>query len=108
MRLGDGLREERLEDPAVRRSLRDFFQLKENWKFASSGKRLGKYHFSHSEYQIARIEYEKNWELKPSRFAKILLSLSSEFKAKTDVLEAESIIDERINKFVEAYRQVSP
>ncbi|HSR11895.1 MAG TPA: hypothetical protein VLS90_10665, partial [Thermodesulfobacteriota bacterium] len=48
-RLGDTIRQEKLRDPAVGRALRDFFQLKERWKFASTKRRLGKYHFSHSE-----------------------------------------------------------
>ena len=104
-RLGDCLREERLEDFRVRQALRNFFQLKETWKFASSKSRMGKYYFSHSEYQIARIEYEKNWKIKPSRFDKILVSLSSEFKDKKDVLEAESLIEEKIRKFTQAYEQ---
>ena len=108
MRLGDGLHEERLENPPVRAALRDFFLLKESWKFASVGKRLGKYYFSHSEYQIARIEYEKNWKLKPSRFDKILLSLSSEFKSQEDILAAESIIEVCINNFVAAYESLPP
>lgn len=106
-RLGDRLREERLEDSAVQGALLKFFQLKETWKFASVTNRLGKYYFSHSEYQIARIEYEKKWRLKPSRFDKILVSLSSEFKREQDILEAEFILEEKIIKFVEAYEEVS-
>ena len=65
-RLGDSLREERLRGERVLEALRDFFRLKESWKFASGGKRLGKYYFTQSEYRVARIEYEKNWKLKPS------------------------------------------
>ena len=107
-RLGDCLREERLQDFRVREALRDYFRLKESWKFASSKNRLGKYYFSHSEYQIARIEYEKNWKVKPSRFDKILMSLSSEFTSKEDVLEAESLIEEKIGKFTQVYERANP
>jgi hypothetical protein len=102
-RLGDSLREERLEEKKVREALREFFALKESWKFAASRKRLGKYYFSHSEYQVARIEYEKNWRIKPSRFDKILLSLESEFQTPEDVFEAESIIEGKITGFLRAY-----
>jgi hypothetical protein len=102
-RLGDRLREERLEEKKVREALREFFGLKESWKFAAGRKRLGKYYFSHSEYQLARIEYEKNWRIKPSRFDKILLSLESDFQTREDVSEAESIIEERISGFLKAY-----
>jgi hypothetical protein len=107
-RLGDSLREGTLENPEVRRALRDFFQLKTSWKFASSDNRLGKYYFTHSEYQIAHIEYEKNWKVKPSRFDRILVSLASEFESRDDIVEAESIIEEKIEKFVTAYEAAAP
>jgi hypothetical protein len=107
-RLGESLRPERLKNLHVPKALKDFFQLKESWKFASAARRLGKYYFSQSEYQIARIEYEKNWKMNPSRFDKILVSLSSEFGSREDILEADSIIEERIRKFIEAYQNGSP
>jgi len=102
-RLGDSLREEGLEDRKVRGALGDFWGLKESWKFASARNRLGKYCFSHSEYQIARIEYQKKWKIKPSRFDKILVSLESEFQRQEDVLEAESIIERKVCDFLKAY-----
>lgn len=104
-RMGDTIREEKIHDEGVIQALQDFFRLKEYWKFASSGQRLSKYYFSHSEYRIARIEYEKNWKLKPSRFDKILVSLSSEFRDRAEVLEAESIVDEKISRFLNAYEK---
>jgi len=103
-RLGEGLRPDRLKDLRVRTALRDFFRLKESWKFASPKRRLGKYFFTQWEYQIARLDYEKNWGMKPSRFDKILVSFSSEFGSREDVKEAETIIEERINKLLEAYQ----
>lgn len=102
-RLGDSLREERLEKRKVREALREFFALKESWKFTSCRRRLGKYYFSHSEYRVARIEYEKNWRIKPSRFDKVLLSLESDFQTPEDVLEAEAIIEGKIAGFLRAY-----
>ena len=42
--------------------------------------------------------------MKPSRFDKIFVSLSSEFNTEDDILEAESIIKEKIVKFIEAYQ----
>jgi hypothetical protein len=103
-RLGEGLRPDRLRELPVQTALRDFFQLKESWAFTSSQRRLGKYFFTQAEYQIARLEYERNWGMKPSRFDKILVSLSSEFGSREDVKEAETIIEERINQLVEAYQ----
>jgi len=102
-RLGDCLRGERLKGSGVRIALKEFFQLKEFWKFASSPNRLGKYYFSHAEYQVARIEYERKWRTKPSPFDKILVSLSSEFQSGRYLLEAEGIIEAKIEKFIEAY-----
>ena len=80
-----------------------FYQLKESWKFSSATNRLGKYYFPHAEYHIARIEYEKNWDMKPSRFNNILVSLASELKTKDDVQEAEFLIEEKINTFINVY-----
>ena len=104
-RLGDSLREEWLQDREVRGALGDFFALKESWKFASARNRLGKYYFSQSEYQVARIEYEKRWKIKPPRFDKILLSLESEFQSQEDVFEAESMIEGKICNFLRAYEK---
>ena len=106
-RLGDSVREKRLGEGKIREALRDFFALKESWRFASARSRLGKYYFSHSEYQVARVEYEKNWSLKPSRFDKILVSLSSEFRTPEEVFEAESIVEGKIARFVRAYEESS-
>ena len=106
-RMGDSLRPERWQDESVQKSLRDFFALKECWEFSAKRNRLGKYYFSHSEYQIARIEYEKKWRIKPSRFHKILLSLSSDFSSLEEVRIAEALIDEKIEAFVKAYESCS-
>jgi hypothetical protein len=102
-RLGDCLRAERLRDFKVRLALREFFQLKESWPFCASSNRLGKYYFSHAEYQVARIEYEKWRGTKASPFDKILVSLSSEFQNQQGLSEAEAIVEEKIEKFIVAY-----
>ena len=102
-RLGESIRLERFENEGVRNSLKDFLGLKENWPYISAENRLGKFYFSHSEYQIARIEYEKKWGIKPSRFDKVLVSLSSDFSSLEDVRKAEGIIEEKIKNFLKAY-----
>jgi hypothetical protein len=106
-RLGDALRMQHLMDVGVQAALRAFLALKESWKFASRTRRFGKYSFSHSEYQVARIEYERVWKMRPSRFDKILLSLASELATRADVLEAESSIEKRIEAFVRACQDAS-
>ena len=102
-RLGDSVRQERMENFRVREALREFFALKESWKFVSHRNRLGKYYFSSSEYQVARIEYEKNWRIRPSKFDKILISLESDFQTREDIFEAEAIIERKIARFLKAY-----
>ncbi len=103
--LGDALRPVYLEDPEVLSALRDYFCLKEKWEFSSSEPRLGMYYFTQSEYRLARIEYEKRWRIKPSRFDRILMSLSSEFETERQVRQAEDMIEERIRRFVWACKE---
>jgi hypothetical protein len=104
-RLGEGLKRELFARPSIRRALHDYFQLKETWKFSSRAGRLGKYYFSRAEYHIARIDYEKNWDVKPSRFDKILVSLASEFKTPGDIAAAELVLDDKINALVAACKK---
>jgi hypothetical protein len=103
-RLGDCLNPERFAEPAVKNALHNYFQLKERWKFAAAKNRLGKYYFSRAEYHLARIDYEKEWKIKPSRFNKFFLSLASEFSTEAEVAEAERIVEEKINALVTAYQ----
>jgi hypothetical protein len=103
--LGETLKVETFTRPALKRALQDYFRLKETWRFAAGNGRLGKYYFSRAEYHIARIEYEKNWGLRPSRFDKILVSLASEFKTASDVSVAELIIEEKIEAVIAAYQE---
>lgn len=105
-RLGDSVHVEGLRNSKIRQALQDFFVLKERWPFLSEENRLGKYYFSHSEYRIARIDYKKKWGMKPSRFDKIFVSLSSAFRTGNDILEAEAIIEEKIRKFVRVWGQI--
>jgi len=103
-RLGDSLRSDRLDTVPVRGALRDFFELKISWKFLSKTGRLGKYYFSEAEYRIARLAYKEKWEMQPSPFDTIFLSLASAFESEDDVREAESIIEEKIRYFIDVYR----
>ena len=99
-RMGDSVGTRKLEREEVRNALRNYFQLKESWKFSTHDKRLGKYYFSEAEYRIARIEYEKHLHMGPSRFDTIFISLASGFKKEGEVLVAESIIEEKIKQFI--------
>jgi hypothetical protein len=102
-RLGDSLRDDRLDTLPVQTALRDFFELKVSWKFLSRIKRLGTYYLSQAEYHIARPDYKKTWGMEPSRFDTIFKSLASVFKSEDDVREAEAIIEEKIRRFIEEY-----
>jgi hypothetical protein len=102
-RLGDCVRCDRLADKTACEALRDFFMLKEHWKFAAGSHMLGKYYFSEGEYYTARIDYEKRLGIRRSPFDRILVSLSSEFSQAADLEEAEAIIDGHLHRFVAAY-----
>lgn len=106
-RLGESIRRGRLGDPGVTSALHDFFTLKERWKYRAWENRLGKYYFSEAEYRIARLEYERRWGIKPSRFDKILVSLSSEFRTEEEVREAEDVIEGKIEGFIRSYEEAS-
>jgi len=81
-----------------------FFSLKLTWPFRSDDiHRLGKYYFDGSQYMIQFIDYEAMGHER-SRFDKIFLSLSSIFRDKTEIEEAESMIQSHIDGFVKAYR----
>lgn len=107
-RMGDSIKAEKLENKEVQNSLRNYFKLKESWQFSAHDKRLGKYCFSEAEYRIARIDYEKNWQMRPSQFDTIFVSLASGFKREGEVLAAESIIEEKIKRFIEMCRRPVP
>jgi len=103
-RMGDSVRADKLEKVPVQHALRNYFALKGAWKFSSSRSRLGKYYFSQAEYRIARIDYEENWDMRPSPFDTIFVSLASAFNTEEEVLEAEDIIEEKIRRFIEVCR----
>ncbi len=102
-RIGESIKEKHLNTPVINDTLYGFFQLKENWKFKAKENRLGKYYFSEAEYNIARIEYQEKWGVIPSGYDKILVSLESEFKSLKELREAESIIEDKIQTFINQY-----
>ncbi len=102
-RLGDSLRPANFKKEQVRQALAAYFALKENWPFMAQENRLGKYYFAQGEYFIAHLEYEKSWSIKPSRFDKILVGLSSTFSTESEAQEAELLIEQKINAFLLAY-----
>ncbi len=105
--IGESIKVSRLDTPKIHAALTDFFTLKEHWKFQAKENRLGKYYFSKAEYNIARIEYTQKWGIPPSPFDKILISLESDFATKEELEEAETIIQDKITAFIDAYnRQV--
>ena len=101
--MGDSIKEVKLKKPGIVNALTDFFMLKQDWKFKTSENMLGKYYFSEAEYNIVRIEYKKMWGIQPSRFDRILVSLESDINSKDDLFEAETIIEGKIKRFIEAY-----
>ncbi len=102
--MGDSIKRRKINKSAIE-VLKEFFSLKQSWKFKATENRLGKYYFSESEYNIARIEYGEKWGIIPSRFDKIFLSLESDFKTKRCLDEAEILIEALVKRFISACEQ---
>jgi hypothetical protein len=89
-----------------RENLKEIFQqyllLKERWKFSRNGNRFGKYVFKQQNYLIHRIDYA-SLSANPSRFDKIFNSLGSEFKNKSELIEAEELLEQIFQRFAENF-----
>ncbi|MFB3926100.1 MAG: hypothetical protein ACE14T_08595 [Syntrophales bacterium] len=82
-----------------------FFSFKLDWPFRSaSPNRFGKYSFDGIHYMIPYIDYE-SLGCEKSRFDKIFLSLSSEFRDAGEVRAGEEKIQRNIDEFVLNYRR---
>jgi len=84
-----------------------FFSYKTSWPFRSdSVNRFGKYYFDGSLYMIHHIDYESLGG-EPSRFNRIFLSLTSDFRSAADIRKAEKMIQDAIDAFVLIYDEIS-
>lgn len=91
-----------LKDVALR-----FFFFKISWPFRSPAtNRFGKYYFDGSQYMINHIDYE-SLGCEESRFNRIFLSLTSEFKDVGELGKAEKMIQENIDEFIRLYLESS-
>ena len=90
-------------NPALVLVMQSFFTWKEEWPYRrNKALRFGKYYFVEAEYHIAQIAYER-FGLRPSPYDGILLSLASEFEKKDEVLAAEKMVRENIQKAIKLY-----
>lgn len=81
-----------------------FFSLKMNWPYRSHNtNRLGKYYFDGAQYMIKNIDYS-SFGIEMSRFNTLFLSLTSEFQDRSEIEEAEILIQGYINAFADHYR----
>jgi hypothetical protein len=103
--LGESIKPERISNTSLQNLLMDFFNLKEHWPYKAAENRLGKYYFSESEYAIARIEYRKRWSVPESKWDKILVSLESEFDTLKQLRNAEQLLQDKTDAFIQAYSQ---
>lgn len=101
--LGESVKPVRLSAPNLQSALRDYFALKEHWPYKAHTGRLGKYYFSRSEYNIARIAYAEKWGVPASPWDKVLVSLESELDTEHDLREAEAVLNSILGRFVQAY-----
>ncbi|MFA5182862.1 MAG: hypothetical protein WC405_16205 [Syntrophales bacterium] len=81
-----------------------FFDLKLSWPFRSADvHRLGKYYFDGSQYMINHIDYGALGSER-SRFDRIFLSLTSDFRSREDLRQAEDLIQGHLDDFIHAYQ----
>lgn len=86
--------------PSLKAAALRFFSFKTSWPFRSEAvNRFGKYYFDGSQYMIHHIDYEA-LGMEPSRFNRIFLSLTSDFRNADDVRKAEHMVQEAIDAFV--------
>ncbi|MBN1662428.1 MAG: hypothetical protein JW943_02395 [Deltaproteobacteria bacterium] len=109
--ISDGVHEmpraRRFENGILRDIALGFFSFKTSWPFRSAdANRLGKYYFDGSQYMISHIDYEA-LGCERSRFDKIFVSLSSDFRSKGEVERGENMIDEKIDAFIGAYHTLT-
>jgi hypothetical protein len=109
--ISDGVAEmpspERFRTEPLRGAALAFFSLKIEWPFRSaSANRFGKYYFDGSQYMIKRIDYE-SLGCEKSRFDPIFLSLSSEFRSRSEMERAEEMIQGRLDDFIHVYSRLS-
>jgi len=98
-------RAEKFADGFLKEISLRFFTLKLTWPYRSrETNRFGKYYFDGSQYMIKPIDYAV-FGLETSRFDKIFQSLTSEFRHKNEVLEAEARIQQYIDHFSTCYKQ---
>lgn len=101
--IGEIPKEEAFQDDELKGIIKEYLELKIDWPFRSEdAKRFGQYYFDGSQYMIRFIDY-KSLGLERSRFDRIFMSLSSEFKNANDVHMAEEIISHYISSFAKVY-----
>jgi hypothetical protein len=94
-------------ETTLKQAARRFFDFKINWPFRSEAvNRFGKYYFDGSQYMIHHLDYE-SLGVDPSKFNKIFLSLSSEFRNGDELRRAEGLIQDVIDEFVFRYRELT-
>jgi hypothetical protein len=106
--ISDGIYEtpspDRFQDGRLREKALAFFDLKLSWPFRSTDvHRLGKYYFDGSQYMINHIDYEALGSER-SRFDRIFLSLTSDFRSRDDLRQAEDLIQSHLDDFICAYQ----
>ncbi len=105
-RIGQELKPDVFDDPALKNIALEFFNWKTTWPFRSEeANRLGKYYFDGSQYMISHIDYE-GFGRKLSPLNAILLSLSSEFRTASELAAAEEMIWNNIEAFLARVRDI--
>jgi hypothetical protein len=100
--LGEAPAPERFRREAVRTIARRFFAFKLNWPFRSPDiNRFGRFYFDGSQHMIRPIDYAA-LGCERSRYDGIFLSLSSLFRNRRELLQAEEMIRGNVEALVAA------
>ena len=97
----------RFSQEGLKEISRQFFCLKVSWPYRSQDtNRLGKYYFDGAQYMIKNTDYA-SFGLETSRFDTFFRSLTSEFHDRSEIEEAENLIQGYIDAFADYYGRES-
>jgi hypothetical protein len=91
-------------EPDLASAFGSYLALKETWPFARDPGRFGKYYFVESDYHIYHIDSEQFGLSFPFHNG-IILSLGSVITSREELLEAVTLLDEKVETFLEAYHR---
>ncbi len=97
-RLKNQIKAEMFGNAPIKTLIQKFMDLKISWKFRKKRfKTFGNYFFEENLYPLKPVDYSKT-DVEDSEFNNIFMGLNSVFKSNNELLEANKIIEEIIQK----------